>query len=311
MAGARIIFMGTPAFALPSLEELFSNGHDIRLVITQPDRPKGRGRALEPSPVKKLALEKNLKVMEPLKLRDEDFIKNLKALEPDLFVVVAYGRILPKAVLEIPKYCVNLHASLLPKYRGAAPINWAIINGDKETGVSTMLMDEGMDTGPVLLEEKTAIGDGETAEELSKRLSRIGAKLLGKTIKLLIEDKITPVQQDNEKATYAPILKKEDGRIDWSKGASEIKNLVRGFYPWPGAFTNLNGKLIKIHSGRAIDDFSDNAKPGEVLESSKGIMVKCGKGAFEITELQPENKKRMSAADFLKGYKLERDERFS
>jgi methionyl-tRNA formyltransferase len=211
--------------------------------------------------------------------------------------------------MDIPKLgCINLHASILPSYRGAAPVNWAIINGEKTTGVTTAFMDEGMDTGPVLLTEEVPIAGGETAEELGKRLSRIGAGLLVKTICLVEEKKIEPVPQDEGMATYAPMLKKGDGRVDWNKGAEEIRNLVRGVYPWPGAYTYWKGRLIKIHAGRALtgpEASGEGRSPGMVVETSKeGIKIKCGKGMLEITELQIEGKRRMSAGDFLKGYRL-------
>jgi methionyl-tRNA formyltransferase len=304
--------MGTPAFAVPSLKALIDGGFNIITVATQPDRPRGRGRRPQPSPVKVTAEESGIEVVEPQKIRDEWFLKKLKTLEPELIVVVAYGKILPKSILDIPKLgCINLHASILPGYRGAAPINWAIINGEKSTGVTTTFMDEGMDTGPVLLTKKVLIADDETAEELGKRLSGIGADLLVKTIGLVKEKKIEPVPQDERVATYAPMLKKGDGRVDWNKGAEEVKNLVRGVYPWPGAYTYWKGRLIKIHAGRALTGpqaSGDGRSPGMVIETSKeGIKIKCGRGMFEITELQIEGKRRMSAGDFLKGYRLDNE----
>ncbi|MBI5345290.1 MAG: methionyl-tRNA formyltransferase, partial [Deltaproteobacteria bacterium] len=217
-----IVFMGTPLFAVPSLEALVRAGYNVRAVVTQPDKPAGRGRLTQPSPIKTAALAHNIKVLEPVKIRDEGFIGELKAIGPEFIVAVAYGKILPASVLDIPgKGCVNVHASLLPEYRGAAPVNWAIINGEKETGVSTMLMDRGMDTGPVLLEERVDIGADDTAEDLSKKLSAAGARLIVKTLSGLREGSITPRPQDGVKATYAPILKKEDGRIDWGKSAGD------------------------------------------------------------------------------------------
>lgn len=308
----RVVFMGTPEFAVTSLKALIEAGFDIVSVATQPERPRGRGLRVKPSPVKQEALEQGLDVTEPEKLRDRGFLRSLEVLAPDVIVVVAYGKILPKEVLEVPKLgCVNVHASTLPRYRGAAPINWAIIKGEKKTGVTTMLMDEGMDTGPVLLTEEVTIGGDETAGELSTRLAKVGAALLVKTIGLLEDKKIKPVAQDEASATYAPMLKKSDGRIDWARGAGEIGNLVRGLYPWPGVHTRWKGKLVKIHGGRSIKGTeadaapSDGRRPGTVVETSaEGIRVKCGSGMFEITELQMEGKRRMSAGDFLKGYKL-------
>lgn len=309
---ARIVFMGTPMFAVPSLRALIEAGHNIVAAITQPDKPRGRGLEPKSCPVKELAMASGIPVLEPAKLRDEAFLERLTGLAPELIAVVAYGKILPPSILKLPPMgCVNLHASLLPKYRGAAPINWAIINGEKETGACTMLLDEGMDTGGVLLCERVAIGEDDTAEDLLKTLSEKGAPLLSKTIGLLLEGAIKPVPQDNSLATYAAMLKKEDGRIDWTKNAQEIKDRVRGLYPWPGAFTTWKG-LLKIHIGRVADStLPAGAGPGTVLGSTdRGILVACGAGVFEITELQPENKRRMSANEFLKGYRISKGERF-
>lgn len=305
--------MGTPVFAVPSLKALIEAGFDVAAVVTQPDKPKGRGKRMTPSPVKEVALEHNIEVLQPEKVRDESFLKRLREIEPVVAAVVAYGKILPEAVLSIPaKGCVNLHASLLPKYRGASPINHAIINGDSETGVSTMLMDKGMDTGPVLLEERVAIGSDDTAVELAERLSVIGASLLARTLGRLIEEKLTPRDQDDSKATYAPMLKKADGEIIWSKSAKEIHNLMRGLVPWPGTYTSLDGKLIKVHGGGASGFGPCDAEPGTILDTKGGgILVACGSGIFEITELQPENKRRMSAADFIKGYRIKVGDRFA
>lgn len=312
MGVSKIVFMGTPLFAVPSLEALIEAGHLVAAVVTQPDKPQGRGMGSLPSPVKKAALAHGIRVFEPVKLRDDSFIRELKGLGADFFVVVAYGKILPQTVLDIPpKGCVNLHASLLPKYRGAAPINRAIVNGEGETGVSTMLMDAGMDTGPVLLEKRVRIGEDDTAEDLSKSLSTVGATLLVETIGLLSEDKIRPRAQDGSNATYAPMLKKEDGEIDWTKTARDIKNLIRGLYPWPGAYTRWKGKTIKVHSGRVVEGEARGTAGAIVGVSKEGILVACGSGLFEITELQPENKRRMSAGDFVQGYRITEGERFA
>ncbi len=311
--GVKVIFMGTPEFALPSLDALVHAGFDVLAVVTRPDKPKGRGRAVEASPVKKRALALNIPVYEPAKVSEPSFIDAIKALAPDFIVVVAYGKILPKALLDIPKRgCVNAHASLLPKYRGASPINRAIINGDKETGVCAMLMDEGMDTGPVLSCEKTPIGDDETAEALAKRLSEIGATLIVKTLEHMLEGNIRPQAQSGGNATYALPLKKEDGLIDWNKGAQEVKNLVRGLEPWPGAYTRWKGALIKIHKAEAAENSgADNGPPGAVVDAQAGsIRVRCGSGVLNIIELQPESKRRMSAADFVKGYRLKQGDSF-
>ncbi len=310
---AKIVFMGTPLFAVPSITALVDAGHQVLAAVTQPDKPRGRGLSPLPSPVKLFALEKGIPVLEPARLKDESFMEGLCSLGPDLIVVVAYGKILPPAVLSLPpKGCVNVHASLLPKYRGAAPINRAIVNGEKETGVCTMLMDEGMDTGDTLICERVPIGDDETAEGLAKTLSEKGAAVLINTIDLLLRDDIKPVPQDDSLASYAPALKKEDGRVDWTRSGVEIKNQVRGLYPWPGAFTSWKGSLLKIHRGRAArqDEAAPGGEPGTVLYAGKdGILVACGKGAFVITELQPENKKRMGAAEFVAGYRVAKGDR--
>ena len=306
---ARIVFMGTPAFAAPSLEALIKADHDIVAAVTQPDKPSGRGQISQSCPVKELAVKNGIPVLQPAKIREEGFIENLRSLKPDFIAVVAYGKILPPAILSIPpKGCINLHASLLPGYRGAAPINWAIINGEKETGACSMLMDEGMDTGPVYFCEKTPIEPEETAEDLTKRLSILGAGLLVRTIGLILEGGVKPAPQEHEKATYAPILKKENGRINWTTDARKIADHVRGFYPWPGAFTSWKG-LLKVHRGRAIEEDTQGAPPGTIMEAKDTVKVACGAGVYEITELQPENKKRLKTADFVKGYRIQKGDR--
>ncbi|HXI09206.1 MAG TPA: methionyl-tRNA formyltransferase [Thermodesulfobacteriota bacterium] len=312
MGSSRIVFMGTPRFAVPSLEALIGAGHRVVAVVTQPDKPRGRGLSPLPSPVKEAATGHGTPVLEPVRLRDDSFVRELKGFGADFFVVVAYGKILPQTILDIPPGgCVNVHASLLPKYRGAAPINRAIVNGEAETGVSTMLMDAGMDTGPVLLEKRVRIGADETAEDLSGRLSTLGAALLVETIGLLSEKKISPRAQDESKATYAPMLKKGDGEIDWTKTAGEIRDLVRGMYPWPGAYTRWKGRTVKIHSGRVVE--GQAKRPAGTVESvsEEGVSVATGSGLFKITELQPENKKRMPAALFVRGYRMAEGDRFA
>ncbi len=307
----RIVFMGTPSFAVPSLHAIIKAGYAVTGVVTQPDKPSGRGMATRPSPVKEAALGYGIEVFEPKSVRTPEFTAALKSLSPDIIVVIAYGKILPKDILGIPpKGCINVHSSLLPGYRGAAPINWAIINGEKTTGVCTMLLDEGMDTGDVLLKAQTPILDDETAEGLAQRLSIAGADLIIKTLELASKGALTPVKQDNSKASSAPILKKEDGRIDWNKDAVSVYNLIRGVYPWPGAYTHSGAKVIKIHGGRVAAE-SHGDKPGRVADISRdGITVACGRGSFIITELQPENKKRMSAFDFIQGYRLKKGDSF-
>ncbi len=307
----KIVFMGTPYFAVPSLHAIVKAGYEVAGVVTQPDKPSGRGLSARPSPVKEAALGYGIEVFEPRSVRTPEFTAALKALAPDIIVVIAYGKILPKDVLCIPpKGCINVHSSLLPKYRGAAPINWAIINGEKTTGVCTMLLDEGMDTGDVLLRAETPILDNETAEDLAKRLSIAGADLIVKTLELASRGALTPEPQDDSKATNAPILKKEDGMIDWKKDSSAVYNLIRGVYPWPGAYTHIGAKALKIHCGRVSAE-SHGAKPGTVADLSRdGITVECGAGSFIITELQPENKRRMSASDFIQGYRLKKGDSF-
>ena len=300
----RIVFMGTPEFAVPSLRALIEVGENVVAIVTQPDKPRGRGKKLTPPPVREAALKHNIPVFQPEKIKDEPFITAISNFSPDVIAVVAYGKILPKAILDIPpKGCINVHASILPKYRGAAPINWAIINGEKETGITTMLLDEGMDTGDMLLTEKVEIRDDDTASSLHDRLKYIGADLLIKTIKGIKSETIRPIPQDDSQATYAPMLKKEDGRIDWTMKAEEIKNLIRGFFPWPGAYTRWDGKQIKIF--KAEVEAGVKEEPGTVINiSTEGIFVATGKGILLIKELQPENKNRMTASEFIKGYRI-------
>lgn len=299
--------MGTPEFAVTPLLALIDAGYDVVAVVTQPDKPSGRGLATHSCAVKVAAMERGIRCMEPKSLKAAAVIDELKALSPDFIVVVAYGKILPQAVLDMPvKGCVNLHASLLPRYRGASPINRAVINGDRITGVCTMLLDAGMDTGPVFLSEETAISDDENAAELTARLSALGAPLLIKTLGLISEALIVPTPQDDTLATYAPPLKKEDGLIDWSRSALNIKNLLRGVCPWPGAYTHYNGKLLKIHAGGVSTDLSnDGAASGVIIGLGKDrISVCCGSGVFDVTELQPEGKRRMKAGEFISGYRV-------
>jgi len=305
MQKQKIVFFGTPDFAVPSLELLITRKETIAAVVTQPDRPVGRGQKLKFSPIKKLARESGLTVLQPEKAGSPDFIEVLKALSPDLAVVVAYGQIFPKALLKIPKNgFINVHSSLLPRYRGAAPINRAIINGDTETGVTIMQLDEGMDTGDILLQEKIKIDSCENAASLHDRLAMSGAILLGRSLDLLKQNRWRPVAQNHEEATYATMLKKEDGRIDWHLPADILYNRIRGMTPWPGCFTHLDKKLFKIHSAEKTDT-KHEALPGQVLSvSDNGIAVAAGKGALLLKEVQLEGKKRMSASDFIKGHQI-------
>jgi methionyl-tRNA formyltransferase len=307
MSGMRVVFMGTPVFACPSLQILIDRGEDVIAVVTQPDRPKGRGQKTVPPPVKELAEENGIPVLQPLKVRAPDFIEVLKGMNPDLIVVVAFGQILPKSVLDIPKFgCINVHASLLPRYRGAAPLNWCIINGETETGVTTMLMDEGLDTGAMLVKKTTPIDPEEDTQSLHDRLSVLGAETLSETLDMLATGKLAPEKQDDSVSCYAPMLKKEHGLIDWSRKPLAIKNMVRGMSPWPGAFTWLDGKMVKIYKVRTCEgEELSPASPGMVLNADReGIKVACNGGAIIIDELQLEGKKRLAAGDFLAGCRL-------
>ena len=309
----KIIFMGTPDFAKESLEALYNAKYEILAVVTNPDRPKGRGMKMIASPVKEFALEKGIKIYQPEKVRNnEEFISEIKALKPDVICVVAYGKILPKEILEIPsKGCINVHGSLLPKYRGAAPIQWAVLNGDKKTGVTTMYMDVGMDTGDMILKQETQIGEDETTGELWERLSKIGGDLLVKTLKE-IENKTAPRIKQGDDFTMAPMLDKSMAKIDWeNKTALEIKNLVRGLNPIMGAYTFLNGKKIKFWKvDVAKDIFADGdmefMKNGTVIVSDKrdGIYIKTKDGILKVLEIEGENAKKMPIQDYLRGNQI-------
>jgi len=299
----RLIFFGTPEFSVPSLVALLDSGHDVVAVVTQPDRQKGRGRRVSPPPVKMEAERLGIAVLQPQKVRDDGFIKTLRDMMPGMIIVVAYGQILPPEIIHMPeKGCINLHASLLPKYRGAAPINWAIINGDRITGVTTMLMDEGMDTGPILLKKEVEIGEQETAGSLSERLAYEGADLLIRTVELVAEGKIKPIPQSGE-VSYAPVLKKSDGLIDWSMPARKLHNFIRGVTPWPGAYTFLNKQRIKITRTIPLDG---RGRPGLIEKVGRDeILVGTGEGLLSILELQPEGRHIMDTRAFLQGRRLE------
>lgn len=307
----NILFMGTPDFAKESLESIYNAKYNIIGVVTNPDKPKGRGMKMIASPVKEFALEKKIPVFQPLKIRkNTEFIEKIKALNPDVICVVAYGKILPKEILDIPQYgCINVHGSLLPKYRGAAPIQWSVINGDKETGVTTMYMDIGMDTGDMILKEKVSIGENETTGELWNRLSKIGGELLVKTLKL-IEEGNAPRTKQGENYTIAPMLDKEIAKIDWNnKTAKQIKNLIRGLNPIMGAYTFVNGKKLKIWKAKIVnkDTIQDaQVENGAVMlaDAKQGLFFKAKDGIIEAIEIQAENCKRMNAKDFLRGNKL-------
>lgn len=297
----KIVFMGTPDYAVKTLEALIAAGHDIAAVFAQPDKPVGRKRIITPPPVKVCALENGIPVYQPETLKTNEAEEILKGISPDAIVVVAYGKILPKAILDIPKYaCVNGHASLLPKYRGASPIQWSIVCGETETGVTTMYMNEGMDTGDILEQTRVAIGKEETAEELFDRLAVISAELMVSTIEKLEKGSIVPQKQDETEATYAPIIKKEMALIDFNKTAEEICNAVRGYYSWPCAYTFLNGRRIKVI--KAVAGGKTDKAPAEIIGNNNALEIACGGGTVvKITQLQPEGSKQMSAEQFLRG----------
>lgn len=296
-----IVFMGTPEFAVPCLERLIEDGHNIKGVFTQPDKPKGRGHKMQFPPVKECALAADLPVYQPLKMRDGEALAILEDLNPELIVVVAYGKILPAEILSFPKYgCINIHASVLPAYRGAAPIQWCVLNGESISGVTAMQMDVGLDTGDMLLTKTVPIGENETAGELHDKLSVLGAEVLSETIGLLLDDKLEPVKQNDKLSNYAPMLSKELCPIDWNEPADKVHNKVRGLSPWPVATTKWDEKNVKIHKTIVSDQY--NGVPGEVLVSDNNLIVACGDStAIEILTLQLEGKKAMSAADFLRG----------
>ena len=300
-----VIFMGSADFSLPILKAL-SEGEEVLAVVTQPDRPRGRGQRVVPTPVKEWAEGRGIPVLEPQGLKDP-FLEEVRGVGPEAIVVAAYGRILPPELLRLPPLgCINVHPSLLPKYRGAAPVNWAIIRGEIETGVTTFLMDEGMDSGPILLQRRVRIGEGETASELLGRLAELGAELLLETLKRWRRGEIEPRPQREEEATFAPKLRKEDGLINWKREAREINNLIRGAQPWPGAYTFLRGKLLKVHRARVG---SGRGEPGEVISLEEGIEVACGEGSLLLQEVQLEGRRRVLWEDFLRGYPLSIGER--
>lgn len=297
----KLIFMGTPDFAVPCLERLIKAGHEIAAVFSQPDKPRGRKMILTPPEVKVCALKHGLTVYQPKSLRNDEAMELIKEIAPNCIVVAAYGKILPKAMLELPKYgCINVHGSLLPKYRGSAPIQWSVINGEKETGVTIMQMAEGVDTGDMLYQKAIPIGIDDTAESMFEKLSDLGGEMIVEALDLLEEGKLTPIKQDETLATHAPMLNKEIAVIDWNKSALEVHNLVRGLYSWPIAQTTLHGKKLKIYR-TAVGKGSGEA--GTVISTSP-LTIACGEGAVVIEELQLEGKKRMDAKAFLIGHPL-------
>lgn len=303
----KVVFMGTPDFSVPTLEEIIKAGHEVIGVVTQPDKPKGRGKLVAYPPVKAKAMEYNIPIFQPTKLREETFIEILKELAPEVIVVVAFGQILPKSILDIPEYgCINVHASLLPKYRGAAPIQWSIINGEKNTGITTMFMDVGLDTGDMLLQAKTSIDSEETGGSLHDKLSLIGGALLVETLEKLEAKTLQRIQQDDSKSNYVKVLDKSLGRIEFNKSAIEIERLIRGLNPWPSAYTSLDEKTLKIWKAKVLDGVYKGI-PGEIIEATKDEMIVLTRqGALLILELQLEGKKRMSADQFLRGYQIQK-----
>ncbi len=303
MARYRIVFMGTPEFSVPTLRSLHESDHELLAVVTNPDRPKGRGRVLTASPVKEAAIALGYPVLQPVSVKEASFVEALDAYAPDVLVVIAYGRILPAPVLAVPRLGpINIHASLLPRYRGPAPIQWAIINGDKETGVTTMRMDQGMDTGDILLAARVPIGQEETSETLHHRLASEGARLLLETLDSLAAGTLVPVPQNHSQATYAPFLKKEDGLMDWRKDANALDCFVRGMSPWPGAYTLVGDKRLKVFKAQAVAK-KIRERPGTVLEGFPGDLdVAAGGGILRLLEVQLESGRRLPARDFLMGF---------
>lgn len=305
----NLVFCGTPQFAVPTLEKLVEAAFNVRLVLTQPDRPKGRGLGLVASPVKEAASRLGLHMYQPVKIKqNEELRAKLTDIAPAAIIVVGYGRIIPKWMLALPRYGnINLHASLLPKYRGAAPIQWAIASGEQITGVTTMRIDEGLDTGDILLQKEQAILDEDTAQTLSPRLAAIGAELMIETLRGLGENSLSPAPQRNDEATLAPILDKEDGRIDFNRTAQEIFNRLRGFQPWPGAFTIFRGKTLNITAAKPV---AEHVPQAQLLIKESRLLVGCGNAsALELFEVQPEGRKKISARDFAHGYRPETAEK--
>lgn len=306
----RVVFMGTPEFAVPCLQKLLDCGHEVTGVFTQPDKPQGRKMILTPPPVKELALANNIPVYQPLKMRDGTALEMLREADPELAIVVAYGKILPKEILDYPKYgCINIHASLLPKLRGAGPIQWSVINGFEKTGVTSMQMDEGLDTGDMLISREIEIGENDTAGDMHDKLSVLGAEVLEETINALLEGTLKPEKQNHDEFTYAPMLSKELSPIDWNAPAQEVHNKIRGLCPWPSATAVFGGKKVKVHKSILVDDAGKSA--GEVVANGNRLVVTCGDGkCIEILNLQAEGKKAMSAADYMRGNPVNLGDKF-
>ena len=302
----RVVFMGTPDFAVDCLDILVENGHDVVGVFSQPDKPQGRKQIMTPPAVKARALELGLDVYQPVSFKDSEAAELLEKLAPELIVVVAYGKLIPQRVLDIPKYgCINVHASLLPKLRGAAPIQWSVINGEKETGVTTMQLDAGLDTGDILLVKKTEIEPNETSGELFDRLKVLGAELLIETINAILDGTLNPIKQDDSQSTYASMLDKKLSPVDWTKTAQQVHDHIRGLEPWPVATTVINEKIVKLYGSRLSGTY--NKQAGEVVKADNELIVCCGDGnAVSITQIQAQGKNKLNAADFLRGFKIEK-----
>lgn len=305
----KVVFMGTPDFAVETLKALYEAGHEIILAVSQPDKPKGRSGKLAPTPVKEFAMEHDIPVFQPVKIREPEAVEYLSKFQADVFVVAAFGQILPKSILDMPRLgCVNVHGSLLPKYRGAAPIQWAVINGEKVSGNTTMLMGPGLDDGDMLLKSEIELAADETGGSLFDKLAIDGGKLAVKTIEALDRGEITPIPQDESQATHVGMISKDMGNVDWTKPAVEIERLIRGLNPWPSAFTFIDGKQVKLWSAAVVNG---TGEPGTIIDVNKNVFtVACGTDALEIKELQLEGKKRMATGDFLRGYNLETGKRF-
>lgn len=303
----RVVFMGTPDFAVATLEAVIEAGHEVVAVVTQPDKPKGRSRELAMSPVKECALKHNIEVLQPKKAREESFVETLRQYRADVIVVVAFGQILPESILNMPEYgCINVHASLLPEYRGASPIQWAVIDGCEYSGVTTMQMDAGIDTGDILLVEKVKLDKKETGGSLFDRLSTVGAGLLVKTLEAAEKGELKPVKQDNSRATHVSMISKAFGEMDFNRPAAELERLIRGLNPWPSTYTMLNGKTFKIWDADVCSDMDKAAVAGAVTKSDKNqLVVKCGEDSLLLKEVQLEGKKRMKIEDFLRGSTVE------
>jgi len=306
----RIVFMGTPDFAVPCLERLVTDGHEIAVVVTQPDRPKGRGRILTPSPVKEYAQNQKLPLLQPEKIKNPDFMERIAVLQPDVIVVVAFGQFLPRGLLDVPPLgCINVHASLLPKYRGAAPIHWAVMNGEAVTGVTTMYMDNGMDTGDIIMKLETPIAPEENTGRVHDRLSLLGAELLAQTLSLAAQNKAPRTPQNAQDATYAPLLTREMEAIDWQRSAIDIHNQVRGLNPWPGAYCLYNDRILKIWRTSIQDEKGMFENPGRIIAVGRDcLLVATGNGILRLEEVQPQNKRRMGAGIFSTGYRVEAGE---